>query len=83
MKAGTQTDTTVRLKGKGVPTLRNKEVRGDHYVKLVVNVPTRLSNEAKEALKAFDAASGDYLNATQKDDKSSSKDKKKKKGLFG
>ena len=83
VKAGTQTDTTVRLKGKGVPTLRNKEVRGDHYVKLVVNVPTRLSSEAKEALKAFDAASGDYLNATQKDDKSSSKDKKKKKGLFG
>lgn len=38
VKAGTQTDTKVRLKGKGVPSLRNKDVRGDHYVTLVVQV---------------------------------------------
>ena len=31
VKAGTQTDTRIRLKGKGVPSLRNKAVRGDHY----------------------------------------------------
>ena len=30
IKPGTQTDTKVKLKGKGVPTLRNKTVRGDH-----------------------------------------------------
>ena len=30
VKAGTQTDTRVRLKGKGVPSLRNKAARGDH-----------------------------------------------------
>ena len=29
VKPGTQTDTKIRLKGKGVPSLRNKEVRGD------------------------------------------------------
>ena len=40
VKAGTQTDTRVRLKGKGVPSLRNKNTRGDHYVTLVVQVPT-------------------------------------------
>ena len=39
VKPGTQTDTKVRLKGKGVPSLRNKAIRGDHYVTLVVQVP--------------------------------------------
>ena len=56
VKPGTQTDTKIRLKGKGVPSLRNKSVRGDQYVTLVVQVPTKLNNEAKEALRAFDAA---------------------------
>lgn len=88
VKPGTQTDTKVRLKGKGVPTLRNKEVRGDHYVTLVVQVPDRLSHEARELLRQFDAESGDSLNAArklEKEDKSSDskdgkegKDKKKK-----
>ena len=58
VKPGTQTDTKIRLKGKGVPSLRNKNVRGDHYVTLVVQVPTKLSESAKEALRAFDAACG-------------------------
>ncbi|MGI6007934.1 MAG: molecular chaperone DnaJ [Ruminococcus sp.] len=58
VKPGTQTDTKIRLKGKGVPSLRNKNVRGDHYVTLVVQVPTKLNEEAKEALRAFDAACG-------------------------
>lgn len=58
VKPGTQTDTKIRLKGKGVPSLRNSNVRGDHYVTLVVQVPTKLSEEAKEALRAFDAACG-------------------------
>ena len=44
--AGTKTDTKVRLKGKGVPSLRNKQVRGDHYVTLVIQTPERLSAEA-------------------------------------
>jgi len=59
VKAGTQTDTKIRLKGKGVPSLRNKNVRGDHYVTLVVQVPTKLNEEAKEALRAFNAACGE------------------------
>ncbi len=80
VKAGTQTDTKVRLKGKGVPTLRNKDVRGDHYVTLVVQVPDKLSHEAKELLKKFDAETGDTLNAAKNSssDGSETKDKKKK-----
>ena len=61
VKPGTQTDTKIRLKGKGVPSLRNKNVRGDHYVTLVVQVPTGLSGEAKEALRKFDEVSGNSL----------------------
>lgn len=56
LKAGTQTDTQVRLRGKGVPSLRNKNVRGDHYVTFVVQVPTSMTKEQKEALQAFDEA---------------------------
>ncbi|MCD8155682.1 MAG: molecular chaperone DnaJ [Clostridiales bacterium] len=58
VKPGTQTDTRIRLKGKGVPSLRNKNIRGDHFVTLVVQVPTKLNEDAKEALRAFDAACG-------------------------
>ena len=47
VKPGTQTDTKIRLKGKGVPSLRNKAVRGDQYVTLVVQVPTGLNEAAK------------------------------------
>ena len=53
VKPGTQTDTRVRLR---VPTTRNKQVRGDHYVTLVVQVPTKMNAEQKELLKAFDQA---------------------------
>ena len=53
VKPGTQTDTRVRLRGKGVPSLRNKQIRGDHYVTLVVEVPEKMTAEQKEALKAF------------------------------
>ncbi len=66
VKPGTQTDTRVRLKGKGVPSLRNKEVRGDQYVTLVVQVPDKLSHEAKELLSQYDAANDDSLNAAKR-----------------
>lgn len=69
VKAGTQTDTKIRLKGKGMPTIRDKQVRGDHYVTLVVQVPKKLNNQQKEALKSFDAS----MNT----DKADSKSKKK------
>lgn len=81
VKPGTQTDTRVRLKGKGVPSLRNKEMRGDHYVTLVIQTPDKLSHEAKELLKQFDAITGDSLNAAKnvQADKPDVKENKKKK----
>ena len=74
VKPGTKTDTKVRLKGKGVPSLRNKQVRGDHYVTLVIQTPEKLSAEAKEALRKFDALTGNTLN---QDIDSEKTDKKK------
>ena len=84
VKAGTQTDTRVRLKGKGVPSLRNKDMRGDHYVTLVVQTPEHLSFEAKELLRKFDEASGDSLHAAERlnEDGHPHHKEKKKKGFF-
>ncbi len=80
VKPGTQTDTRIRLKGKGIPSLRNKNTRGDHYVTLIVQVPDRLSNEAKEALRKFDSLYDNSLAATA--DSSDTKGKGKKKSFF-
>lgn len=63
VKAGTPTDTRIRLKGKGVPSLSNRAVRGNQYVTLVVQVPDHLSKEARDILKQFDEKNGDTLNA--------------------
>lgn len=85
VKAGTQTDTRIRLRGKGVPSLRNKDVRGDHYVTLVVQVPDKLSNEAKELLKQFDKETGNSLEAVknmENNNNSNSSDEKKKRKFF-
>lgn len=79
VKPGTQTDTKVRLKGKGVPSLRNKSIRGDHYVTLVVQVPTKLNEEAKEALRKFDAATDQSLSKGEKAEKA---EKPKRKGFM-
>lgn len=54
VKAGTQTGTRVRLRGKGVPSLRNKKMRGNHYVDLVVDVPTSLTREQKKLLEQLE-----------------------------
>ena len=80
VKPGTKTDTKVRLKGKGVPSLRNAQVRGDHYVTLVVQTPEHLSAEAKEALRKFDELTGNSLGAekSEKAEEHEHKGKKKK-----
>ena len=84
VKAGTQTDTRVRLRGKGVPSLRNKDIRGDHYVTLVVQVPDKLSSEARELLRKFDNETGNTLESVKNMEANESIDdkKKKKKNFF-
>ncbi len=77
VKPGTQPNTKVRFKGKGVPSLRNKNIRGDHYVTLTVDVPKKMSEKAKQALRDFDQACGDTLHA----DVDASQGRSKKKGF--
>ena len=52
---GTQTGTTFRLRGKGIPYVGYKN-RGDQYVTVVVETPTKLNKEQKELLKKFEEA---------------------------
>lgn len=80
VKPGTKTDTKVRLKGKGVPSLRNPQARGDHYVTLEIQTPERLSSEAKEALRRFDELTGNTLH--EHDETTGKVEKKKKKGFM-
>ena len=79
VKPGTQTDTRIRLRGKGVPSLRNKSIRGDQYVTLVVQVPTKMNGEQRELLKKFDEAM--YGKPEEKEENGETTEKKK--GRFG
>lgn len=55
--AGTQSGTVFRLKGKGIQDI-NGYGRGDLYVKVVVEIPKKLSDKQKRALKDFSEAMG-------------------------
>ena len=71
VKPGTASGTRVRLKGKGMPSVRNAAQRGDHYITLIVDIPTKLNQEQKDALMAYEKA----LTGNERHGK--------KKGLFG
>ena len=62
LKPGTQPGSRIRFKGKGVPSLRNKNIRGDHYVTFMVKIPERMNDRQKSALLAYDEAMGGTLN---------------------
>ena len=66
VKEGTSTGTRIRLRGKGVPSLQNKNIRGDQYVTLTVETPKRLTKEAKDLLIKFDELTGDSLHAAER-----------------
>ena len=55
---GTQTGTTFRLRGKGIPYVGYK-TRGDQFVTVVVETPTKLTREQKELLKQLESSVGD------------------------
>lgn len=84
VKAGTQTDTKIRLKGKGVPSIQNPDSRGDQYVTLIVQVPTGLTSSSKDLLRKFDELTGDSLHEVERKSANGSEEtgKKKKKGFF-
>ena len=55
IKEGTQSGSKIRLRGKGIVSMKNPKVFGDHYVTIQIEVPGNLSEEAKRKLKEFQA----------------------------
>lgn len=62
---GTQPGKVLRLKGKGIPSLRGG-LRGDQLVRIKVVVPTKLNDKQKDALRAFAEISKDNINPEEK-----------------
>jgi len=58
ISAGTQSGTTFRLKGRGMPQLRGGG-HGDQLIRVHVEVPTSLTSEQREKLEDFAQACGD------------------------
>ncbi len=59
--AGTQTHKMFRLRGKGLPNLR-QHGQGDQFVRVVVETPTKLTQRQKELLEEFAKISGEQHN---------------------
>jgi molecular chaperone DnaJ len=62
--AGTQSETTFRLKGKGMPHM-GASYRGDQFVKVRCFIPTGLSKEQREKLEAFAQSCGESREAKE------------------
>lgn len=50
---GTQSGRKIRLRGKGIVSMKDSAVHGDQYVTVQIQVPQNLSPEAKEKLREF------------------------------
>lgn len=50
---GTQSGRKIRLKGKGIVSMKDSAVHGNQYVTVQIQVPQNLSPEAKEKLREF------------------------------
>ena len=53
---GTQSGTKVRLRGKGIVSMKDAGKHGDQYVTIQIDVPKNLNSEAKRKLKEFETA---------------------------
>ncbi|MGA9946564.1 MAG: molecular chaperone DnaJ [Candidatus Cybelea sp.] len=60
LPAGTQSGTTVRLRGYGMPSVRGTQ-RGDHHVTVHVVVPTKTTKRQRELLEEYARVSGDAI----------------------
>lgn len=67
--AGTQNMTYFRMKGKGMPHVRDPQIKGDLHVQVRVVVPTKLNDTQRELLYQFAQASGEALPKGSNQDK--------------
>ncbi|MDQ2680183.1 MAG: molecular chaperone DnaJ [Candidatus Eremiobacteraeota bacterium] len=58
--SGTQTGTTYRLRGHGMPSVRGTQ-RGDHIVTVHVVVPSKVNKRQREALEEYARLGGDTI----------------------
>ena len=58
--SGTQIDTVLRLRAKGMPVL-NRNAFGDHFVHLKIQIPKKLSKKQKELFHELMKESGENL----------------------
>lgn len=56
IKEGTKPGSKIRLKGKGIVSMRNSSLKGDQYVTIEIQAPEKLTQEAKRKLREFDQA---------------------------
>ncbi len=61
--AGTQTGTAFRLRGRGIPFLRNPDKRGDHHIVVTVSTPKKLNDKQRQLLIQFAQASHEDMDA--------------------
>ncbi|MBI5045002.1 MAG: DnaJ domain-containing protein [Candidatus Levybacteria bacterium] len=59
--AGTQPETLIRLREKGIQRLRSSS-KGDHYVRIKIDIPKNISKKQREILEAFDSDSQNKKN---------------------
>lgn len=55
IKPGTQSGSKLRLRGKGIVSMKNSSAHGDQYTTIEVQVPKNLSPKAKQKLREFTA----------------------------
>lgn len=53
IRPGTQSGSKIRLKGKGIVSMKDRSVHGDEYAVVQIQVPKNLNETAKEKLKEF------------------------------
>ena len=56
IKPGTQSGSKLRLRGKGIVSMKNSSVYGDQYTTVEVQVPKNLTPRAKQKLREFEDA---------------------------
>lgn len=54
--AGTQSGSKIRLKGKGMVSMKDPKLHGDQYVTIQIQVPKNLSEDAKQKLREYEKA---------------------------
>lgn len=58
IKAGTQSGSKIRIRGKGVVSMNDPSVKGDEYVTVQIQVPRTLNAAARQKLREYKAAAG-------------------------